>query len=83
MTIDRAVLAFAGLVVLVSLGLAQFHSPMWLMLDGLGRSEPDSGLVYGLLPGRSAFQTIGRQGGSGLPMTSSEHSAKRKGEEYE
>ena len=32
MTIDRAVVAFAGLVILVSLGLAQLHSPMWLLL---------------------------------------------------
>ena len=32
MTIDRAVMAFAGLVVLASLALAQLHSPYWLLL---------------------------------------------------
>ncbi len=32
MTIDRAVMAFAGLVVLVSLALAQWQSPVWLLL---------------------------------------------------
>ena len=32
MSIDRAVLAFAGLMVLVSLALSQLHSPSWLWL---------------------------------------------------
>jgi len=32
MTIDKAVMAFAGTMVLVSLGLAQWFSPWWLLL---------------------------------------------------
>jgi hypothetical protein len=32
MTIDRAVIAFAGLMVLLSLTLAHFVSPWWLLL---------------------------------------------------
>jgi hypothetical protein len=32
MSIDRIVLAFAGTVVLISLGLSQLHTPMWLWL---------------------------------------------------
>ena len=32
MTIDKIVMAFAGTVVLVSLGLSQWHSPYWLLL---------------------------------------------------
>lgn len=32
MSIDRIVLAFAGSVILLSLLLAQFHSPYWLWL---------------------------------------------------
>lgn len=32
MSIDRIVLAFAGSVILLSLVLAQFHSPYWLWL---------------------------------------------------
>lgn len=32
MSIDRVVLAFAGTVILVSLALAQLHSPYWLLL---------------------------------------------------
>lgn len=32
MSIDRIVMAFAGTVVLASLGLSQVHSPAWLWL---------------------------------------------------
>jgi len=35
MNIDRAVLAFAGLFILLSLGLAQLHSPLWLLFTAL------------------------------------------------
>ncbi|HEY5790624.1 MAG TPA: DUF2892 domain-containing protein [Gammaproteobacteria bacterium] len=31
MNIDRAVLAIAGLFILLSLGLSQLHSPLWLV----------------------------------------------------
>jgi len=33
MTIDRIVLAFAGSVILISLGLAHLHSPNWLWVS--------------------------------------------------
>ncbi|PWB83496.1 MAG: DUF2892 domain-containing protein [Methylocystaceae bacterium] len=32
MTIDRIVMAFAGTVILMSLGLSQLFSPWWLLL---------------------------------------------------
>jgi hypothetical protein len=32
MSVDRIVLAFAGTVVLISLGLSQLHTPAWLWL---------------------------------------------------
>lgn len=32
MSIDRIVLAFAGIVILLSLGLSQYHDPAWLWL---------------------------------------------------
>ena len=34
MTIGRAVMAFAGMMVMVSLLLAHYHSPYWLLLTG-------------------------------------------------
>jgi hypothetical protein len=34
MSIDRMVMAFAGIVILVSLVLSQYHSPTWLYLTG-------------------------------------------------
>ena len=32
MNIDRAVFAFAGLMILISIGLSQVHSVYWLLL---------------------------------------------------
>lgn len=32
MTVDRIVLAFAGTMILISLGLSQVHHPAWLWL---------------------------------------------------
>nr|WP_306267562.1 DUF2892 domain-containing protein [Pararhizobium sp. IMCC3301] len=32
MTLDRAVMLFAGSVILISLGLSQLHHPAWLWL---------------------------------------------------
>ena len=34
MNVDRIVLAFAGLLILVSLALGHYVSPMWLWLTG-------------------------------------------------
>lgn len=34
MSIDRIVFAFAGIVILASIALAQFHSVFWLFLTG-------------------------------------------------
>jgi hypothetical protein len=33
MTIDRVIMAFAGIMILSSLALAQLHSPYWLWLS--------------------------------------------------
>ena len=32
MSVDRAVMAFAGIVILLSLGLAELFTPYWLLL---------------------------------------------------
>ena len=56
MNIDRAVLAFAGLVVLAGLVLAQIYSPWWLPLTAFaGRKHAPSGL-HRLLPGSHHLQ---------------------------
>jgi hypothetical protein len=34
MSIDRVVFAFAGIVILASIGLSQVHSVYWLLLTG-------------------------------------------------
>ena len=70
MTIDRAVMAFAGLVVLASLALAQWQSPRLAAPDSIRWAEPAPGLVHGLLPRRDDFQMVGRQAGQGVPVRS-------------
>ena len=66
MTIDKAVMAFAGLVVLVSLALAETLSPLWLLLTAVVGLNLISGLVHRFLPGGDCLQTVRRQGGQSL-----------------
>ena len=66
MTLDRMVMAFAGLVILVSLTLAAAFQPLLAAADGARRTEPDPGLVHRVLPGRVRLQAPRRQGGSGV-----------------
>ena len=61
-----SVMAFAGLVVLVSLALAQLFSPLLAASDGFRRTEPDSGLVHRLLPGGDRLQRFGVKAGQGV-----------------
>jgi hypothetical protein len=63
MTIDRAVMAFAGLVVLVSLGLAQVHSPMWLLLTAFVGLNLIQASFTGLCPAAMIFKRLGVQAG--------------------
>ena len=52
MTIDRAVMAFAGSMILLSLALSQIMSPYWLLLTAFVGREPAAGGVHRLLPAR-------------------------------
>ena len=61
-------MAFAGLVILVSLGLAQLQSPMWLMLTAFVGLNLIQASFTGFCSGRDDFQTIGDQGGNGVPV---------------
>ena len=70
MTMDKAVMAFAGFVVLVSLALAQLLSPLWLLLTAVVRPESDPGLVHRLLPGGDCLQAPRRQVREGLRVKS-------------
>jgi hypothetical protein len=50
MTIDRYVLAFAGLMVLLSLALSQVHSPAWLWLTAFVGANLLQAAFTGLCP---------------------------------
>ena len=66
MTIDRIVMAFAGAMILASLGLAHFFGPWWLLLADLCRAESFPGRLYRFLPARARFEEIRRKAGRGV-----------------
>ncbi len=64
MTIDRAVMAFAGLVVLASLGLAQWVSPMWLLLTAFVGLNLIQASFTGFCPAAMIFKRLGVKAGT-------------------
>ena len=59
MTIDRAVMVFAGLVVLVSLALAQIQSPLWLLLTAVVGLNLIQASFTGFCPAAIVFKRLG------------------------
>jgi hypothetical protein len=64
MNIDKAVLAFAGLVVLVGLALAQTYSPWWLLLSAFAGLNMFQAAFTGFCPAAIAFRKLGLKPGS-------------------
>ena len=64
MNIDRAVMAFAGLLVLASLALAYFFSPWWLLLTAFVGLNLLQASVTGFCPAAMLFRKLGLTGGS-------------------
>ena len=64
MTIDRAVMAFAGLVVLASLGLAQWLSPWWLLLTAFVGLNLIQASFTGFCPAAMFFKRLGIKAGT-------------------
>ena len=63
MNIDRAVLAFAGMMVLASVALVYFVSPWWLLLTAfVGLNLLQSSLT-GFCPAAMVFRKLGLPGG--------------------
>jgi hypothetical protein len=59
MTIDKAVLSFAGVMVLVSLALGWFVSPYWYLLNAfVGLNMLQAGIT-GFCPAAMIFKAIG------------------------
>lgn len=63
MTLDRAVLAFAGLVVLTSLALAHFVHPVWLWLAVFAGVNMVQASFTGLCPAAMIFKALGVKAG--------------------
>jgi hypothetical protein len=63
MNIDRAVFAFAGLLVLVSLALAHYVSPYWLWLTAFVGLNLLQSSFTGFCPAAMLFKALGAKEG--------------------
>ncbi len=63
MNLDRAVLAFAGIIVLSSLVLAWFFSPYWLALAAFAGLNMFQAAFTGFCPAAIVFRRLGLRAG--------------------
>jgi fatty acid desaturase len=64
MNIDRAVLAFAGLIVLAGLVLAQIYNPWWLLLSAFAGLNMLQAAFTGFCPAAIIFKKLGVRPGN-------------------
>ncbi len=64
MSVDRAVMAFAGFVVLVSLALGYFVSPWWFLLAAFAGLNLMQASVTGFCPAAIVFKRLGLKSGA-------------------
>jgi hypothetical protein len=64
MTLDRAVLAFAGLVVLVGLALGYFVHPAWYWLSAFAGANMFQAAFTGFCPAAMIFKALGVKPGT-------------------
>ena len=67
MSVDRAVMAFAGLMVLVSLALSQLHSPYWLLFTAFVGLNMLQSSFTGFCPAAMVFKRLGCRAGAAFP----------------
>lgn len=63
MSIDRVVLAFAGVMILASLALSQLHSPYWLVLTAFVGVNMIQASFTGFCPAAMIFKRLGLKAG--------------------
>jgi Inner membrane protein YgaP-like, transmembrane domain len=63
MNVDRAVLAFAGVIVLVSVLLAWLVSPYWLLLTLFAGANMLQAAFTGFCPAAIVFRKLGLKAG--------------------
>ena len=59
MTLDKAVMAFAGTVVLISLALSHFVSPWWILLTVFAGLYMIQASFTGFCPAAIVFKRLG------------------------
>jgi len=64
MTVDRMVFGFAGAFILVSLLLAQFHSPNWLWFTAFVGANMLQAAFTGFCPLAKIFKALGVKTGA-------------------
>ena len=64
MNIDRAVLAFAGIIVLAGLALAQLYTPWWLLLSAFAGLNMFQAAFTGFCPAAIIFRKLGLKSGN-------------------
>ncbi|MDP3460840.1 MAG: DUF2892 domain-containing protein [Hyphomonas sp.] len=64
MNLDRAVLAFAGVIVLVSLALGYFISPYWFLLTAFAGLNMLQASFTGFCPAAMVFKSLGVKSGN-------------------
>lgn len=64
MTIDRAVMAFAGCMILVSLALSQIMSPYWLLLTAFVGLNLLQSAFTGFCPAALVLKRLGVRPGA-------------------
>lgn len=64
MNVDRAVLAFAGVVVLAGLLLSEIFSPWWLLLSAFAGANMFQAAFSGFCPAAMVFRKLGLKAGA-------------------
>lgn len=64
MSIDRAVMALAGLMILASLTLSQLHSPYWLLFTAFVGANMLQSAFTGFCPAAIIFKRLGLKAGN-------------------
>ncbi|MEQ9462355.1 MAG: DUF2892 domain-containing protein [Haliea sp.] len=64
MTLDRAVMAFAGVMILISLVLAQIHSSYWLWFTAFVGANLLQAAFTGFCPAAVLFRKLGIRTGT-------------------
>ena len=70
MNVDKAVLSFAGIVVLASLALGYWVSPYWYLLTAFAGLNMFQAGITGFCPAAMIFRKLGLKSGEAFPSES-------------